>query len=166
MDEQPLAERLITYDTSTLDGLRSAAGFVKGWLESRDVDVRDHEHEGLPVITADVGAAEGSGAPVVILHGHLDVVPARPGQFEPRVDGDHLIGRGAYDMKGGLAAYLIAAVAIAEVCDDRRGDLADGRGGKAPDAEHDIFARGREVRTLHTDQRTRAQRGEGGGFVG
>ncbi|MEA2197130.1 MAG: succinyl-diaminopimelate desuccinylase, partial [Solirubrobacteraceae bacterium] len=54
MDERPLAERLITYDTSTLDGLRAAAGFVKGWLESRDVDVRDSDHEGLPVIQADV----------------------------------------------------------------------------------------------------------------
>jgi succinyl-diaminopimelate desuccinylase len=33
MDERVLAERLIMYDTSTLDGLRAAAGFVKGWLE-------------------------------------------------------------------------------------------------------------------------------------
>ena len=39
----------------------------------------------------------------MILHGHLDVVPAREGQFEPRVEGDRLIGRGAYDMKGALA---------------------------------------------------------------
>src|SRR5205823_2373955 len=71
MDERPLAERLITYDTSTLDGLRAAAGFVKGWLESRDVDVRDSDHEGLPVIQADVGAPVDSGAPTVVLHGHL-----------------------------------------------------------------------------------------------
>jgi succinyl-diaminopimelate desuccinylase len=108
MDERPLAERLITYDTSTLDGLRAAAGFVKGWLESREVDVRDSDFEGLPVIQADVGAPEGSGAPSVILHGHLDVVPGRPAQFEPRVEGDRLIGRGAYDMKGGLAAMMCA----------------------------------------------------------
>ena len=49
----------------------------------------------------EVGPAEG---PAVILHGHLDVVPGREEQFEPRVEGDRLIGRGAYDMKGGLAA--------------------------------------------------------------
>ncbi len=105
MDERVLAERLLTYDTSSPDGLRAAAGFVKGWLEARDVDVRDVSHGDLPVLLADVGPADG---PCVILHGHLDVVPGRPGQFEPRVEGDRLIGRGAYDMKGGLAAMICA----------------------------------------------------------
>src|SRR3954464_15681114 len=114
MDERLLAERLITYDTSTIDGLRAAAGFVKGWLGSRDVDVADFEHEGLPVIMADVGASEASGAPTVILHGHLDVVPGREEQFEPRIEGDRLIGRGAYDMKGGLAAMMFAVKDVAD----------------------------------------------------
>ena len=35
MDERDLAERLITYDTSTPEGIRAAAGFVKGWMDSR-----------------------------------------------------------------------------------------------------------------------------------
>ena len=43
-----------------------------------------------------------------MLHGHLDVVPGRPEQFEPRIDGDRLYGRGAYDMKGGLASMICA----------------------------------------------------------
>jgi len=105
MDERVLAERLITYDTSTVDGLRAAAGFIKGWLEARDIDVRDRNHDGLPVLAADVGPSEG---PCLILHGHFDVVPGRPEQFEPRIEGDRLIGRGAYDMKGGLAAMMCA----------------------------------------------------------
>src|SRR3954464_4438623 len=105
MDERALAERLISYDTSKPDELRAAAGFVKGWLESHEVDVTDREFDGLPVVQAATGPKDG---PKVILHGHLDVVPAREGQFDPRVEGDRLIGRGAYDMKGALAAMMCA----------------------------------------------------------
>jgi succinyl-diaminopimelate desuccinylase len=105
VDERALAERLITYDTSTADGLRAAAGFVKGWLEAREIDVRDHSFGELPVLTAAVGPSEG---PTIVLHGHLDVVPGHPEQFTPRVEGDRLYGRGAYDMKGGLAAMMLA----------------------------------------------------------
>ncbi|HEY0631187.1 MAG TPA: hypothetical protein VGC98_03960, partial [Thermoleophilaceae bacterium] len=57
--EQALAERLITYDTSTLDGVRAAAGFIKGWLEARDVEAKDGTHNGLPVIAATVGSDSG-----------------------------------------------------------------------------------------------------------
>ena len=105
MDEWVLAERLISYDTSTPDGIRAAAGFVKGWLESVEIDVRADEFHGLPVLTADVGRGD---APILVLHGHIDVVPAHPDQFVPRIEGDRLIGRGAYDMKGGLAAMMCA----------------------------------------------------------
>jgi succinyl-diaminopimelate desuccinylase len=111
MDERALAERLITYDTSTLEGMQSAAGFVKGWLEARDVEVTGTMHNGRPVLAATVGPAN---APTIVLHGHLDVVPARPEQFSPRLDGDRLFGRGAYDMKGGLAAMMLAVHDLAK----------------------------------------------------
>ena len=110
MDERILAERLITYDTSTAEGLRSAAGFVKGWLESQGIAVEDRSYAKLPVVLADVGARSG---PTVVLHGHLDVVPGREGQFEPRVEGDRLIGRGAYDMKGALAVLMCTVSDVA-----------------------------------------------------
>jgi succinyl-diaminopimelate desuccinylase len=107
VDERVLAERLIGYETSRPDVLVAAAGFVKGWLESRDIEVQEHDHNGFPVLVAEVGA-RSPDAPCVVLHGHLDVVPGQPAQFEPRVEGDRLIGRGAYDMKGGLAAMMCA----------------------------------------------------------
>jgi succinyl-diaminopimelate desuccinylase len=111
MDERGLAERLITYDTSGEEGIRHAAAFVKGWLESHDLEVQERVHNGLPVLLAQAGAA---GGPRVILHGHLDVVPARASQFEPRLEGDRLFGRGAYDMKGALGAMMCALRDAAE----------------------------------------------------
>jgi succinyl-diaminopimelate desuccinylase len=62
-------------------------------------------HNGRPLLAATVGPQTG---PTIVLHGHLDVVPARPEQFSPSVVGDRLYGRGAYDMKGGLAAMMCA----------------------------------------------------------
>jgi succinyl-diaminopimelate desuccinylase len=105
MDEQVLTERLITYDTSNVEGLRAAAGFIKGWLEAREIPVADHQFGDRFALTAEVGASEG---PTLVFHGHYDVVPARREQFDPRIQGDRLIGRGAYDMKGGLAAMMCA----------------------------------------------------------
>jgi succinyl-diaminopimelate desuccinylase len=113
MDERVLTERLIASDTSTPDGLRSAAGFVKGWLEARDIVVVEHQYNGLPVLVAEVGPT-GADVPTVIFHGHLDVVPAHPEQFAPRTEGDRLIGRGAYDMKGGLASMMCALRDVAD----------------------------------------------------
>ena len=78
---------------------------MKGWLDARGIPVHQDECRGLPVLTAEAGDPEGR---VLILHGHLDVVPGEPDQFEPRVEGDRLIGRGTYDMKGALAAMMMA----------------------------------------------------------
>jgi succinyl-diaminopimelate desuccinylase len=104
-----LATRLIGYDTSEADGVLEAAGFVEGWLEARGIEVATEEVRGLPVLKAEVGPED---APTVVLHGHLDVVPGRPGQFDPRLDGERLYGRGAYDMKGALAAMLLTTAAM------------------------------------------------------
>jgi succinyl-diaminopimelate desuccinylase len=104
-----LATRLIGYDTSGPDGVLEAAGFVEGWLEARGIATATDEVRGLPVLRAEVGP---EGAPTVVLHGHLDVVPGRAGQFEPRLEGDRLYGRGAYDMKGAIAAMLLTVAAL------------------------------------------------------
>jgi acetylornithine deacetylase len=63
------------------------------------------------------------------LSGHIDVVPVEhpelwthdpwAGEF---ADG-RVYGRASGDMKGGVAAYLIAAEAVAAVCPERRGEL-------------------------------------------
>jgi succinyl-diaminopimelate desuccinylase len=106
-----LAERLIGYETSSADAVLECAGFIEGWLDARGIEVESDEIRGLPVLKAEVGP---KGSPTVVLHGHIDVVPGQAGQFAPKVDGDRLYGRGAYDMKGALAAMLLSAAAMRE----------------------------------------------------
>lgn len=60
-------------------------------------------------------ATRGCGAPMLILAGHTDVVPTGPLEdwdsdpFEPTIRNGLLYGRGAADMKSGLAAMVCAA---------------------------------------------------------
>lgn len=53
--------------------------------------------------------------PALLLNGHLDTVGVEgmASPFRPRVEGDRLYGRGAADMKGGVAGLVVAAEAIA-----------------------------------------------------
>ncbi len=61
-------------------------------------------------------ASQGDGQPTVIFHGHYDVVPAqRRDQFAPRVEAGWLHGRGAADMKAGLASMIYAAYLLKEL---------------------------------------------------
>ncbi len=113
MDERILTEKLIGFDSSSAQGVKLCAGFVRGWLEARDVAVHELEVRGLPVLVADAGPID---APLtVLLHGHLDVVPGHDEQFAAHVDGDRLVGRGAYDMKGALASLMLAIAELQAV---------------------------------------------------
>lgn len=78
-------------------------------------------------------ASVGSGSRTLYFSGHYDVVPAQSqDQFEPRVEGRNLFGRGSSDMKGGLAAMIHAAATVRD-----EGLLKDGRIGivLVPDEE-------------------------------
>ena len=54
-------------------------------------------------------AKKGTGAPKILLCGHMDVVP---GKVKVRKEGDALYGRGASDAKAPLMAMLFAAASI------------------------------------------------------
>jgi succinyl-diaminopimelate desuccinylase len=69
-------------------------------------------------------ATRGTGAPFLAFAGHTDVVPPGDGwtadAFKAELRGDLLYGRGAVDMKGGIAAFVAAAARMP----DHAGTLA------------------------------------------
>ena len=89
-------------------------------------------------------ATHGSGAPVLVLLGHTDVVPPGPREawssdpFVPTLRDGNLYGRGAADMKGSVAAFVVALERFAAahpahagtiallVTSDEEGDAVDG----------------------------------------
>jgi len=75
-------------------------------------------------------ARRGRPTPVLCFAGHTDVVPPGPAEdwssdpFEPQVRDGRLYGRGAADMKSGLAAMVVAAERFVARHPDHRGTLA------------------------------------------
>ena len=75
-------------------------------------------------------ATHGSGGPVLVLLGHTDVVPPGPREawtsdpFVPDIRDGVLYGRGAADMKSGVAAFVVAAERFVAAHPDHPGTLA------------------------------------------
>jgi succinyl-diaminopimelate desuccinylase len=75
-------------------------------------------------------ARHGTQAPLVVFAGHTDVVPPGPREmwltdpFEPTVRDGLLYGRGAADMKSGLACMIIAATHFLQKKPDYAGSIA------------------------------------------
>ncbi len=90
-----------------------------------DMGLETHVHDAAPGRPSVVGILRGrGGGRSLMLNGHVDTVG--PGKMEspftPRLEDGRLYGRGAYDMKGGVAACLGAARALADG-DRLAGDL-------------------------------------------
>jgi acetylornithine deacetylase/succinyl-diaminopimelate desuccinylase-like protein len=97
--------------------IRRAAEWLAGNLESLGMEVQILPTGGAPVVFA-ATAAGPSPAATLLVYGHYDVQPVDPLEqwegdpFEPRLEGEHLYGRGASDMKGQIMAALNALEAV------------------------------------------------------
>ena len=111
------------------------AGLVADWLGEAGLEVEVLEPTaGRPSV---VGVARGSGGGrSLMLNAHLDTVgtAGMEAPFSPRVEGGRLFGRGALDMKGSLAAIMLAGreaarsglrgdVVVAAVADEEAGSV-------------------------------------------
>jgi len=105
-----LARQLIRIPSVTtgpaerLEEVRRAGAFVFDYLRQHGLEARYFDGP-YPAVLASFPNKISAG---VLLSGHFDVVPPEPddGQFEPRLDGDYLWGRGAADMKTVVATYM------------------------------------------------------------
>ncbi|WP_150306741.1 ArgE/DapE family deacylase [Planctomonas psychrotolerans] len=117
LDVVALASRLIGIDSVNPDLVPGGAGeaaiadFCADWLSARGFEVTRLERQpGRPSILATVRGTGGGSS--LMLNGHLDTVGVEGYAGDPfggSVVDDELQGRGAFDMKGGLAAMLVAA---------------------------------------------------------
>ena len=107
-----LAQQLIRIPSVTacpeerLDEVSRAATFIYDYLSDQGLTVRYFDQNRYPAILASFPGQEKAS---LMLSGHFDVVSPDPddSQFEPRIEGDYLWGRGAADMKTVVATYLV-----------------------------------------------------------
>jgi acetylornithine deacetylase len=136
-----LTSRLVAIDSVNPALVPGGAGegeiarFVAGW--ARDAGLRADVLEttpGRPSVV--VRAAGADGGRTLLLCAHLDTVGVEgmADPHTPRLEGDRLHGRGAYDMKAGLASALLACrelaaaglagdVVVAAVADEEHASL-------------------------------------------
>jgi acetylornithine deacetylase len=95
-------------------GESAIADFIAGWAHEAGLEVQ--RLEGTPGRPSVVVRARGTGGgATLLLCGHVDTVTVEgmADPHAPRIEGDRLHGRGAYDMKAGVAAALLACRAAA-----------------------------------------------------
>jgi len=115
-----IAQDLIRFDTTNwgggrAEGEREAAEYVGAYLES--LGLQPEYYEPIPRRTNVMARVRGRnpGKPALVLHGHLDVVPAMAADwsvdpFAGEVRDGMLWGRGAVDMKD-MDAMILTSVA-------------------------------------------------------
>lgn len=107
-----LSQRLVRIPSVTacpeerLPEVHRAATFIYDYLRNHGVPVRTFNQGPFPAILAHFPGGEKAPA---MLCGHFDVVEPEPddSQFEPKLEGDYLWGRGAADMKTVVSTYLV-----------------------------------------------------------
>jgi acetylornithine deacetylase len=123
-----LLRQLVAIDSTNPELVPGGAGegeiarFVASWCERAGLAVEVEEPApGRPNVIATVQGTGGGRS--LMLNAHMDTVGVA-GMDEPfsgRIDGGRLYGRGAYDMKAGLAAMMVAGAAA--VPERLRGDV-------------------------------------------
>lgn len=103
--EQLLAT-LISFPSVTEEKTASsqALDYIERYLEERGMFTRRFESNGFSSLVATI--KPNHKTPTVMLTGHIDVVPGKENQFTLAKKDGKYFGRGVFDMKFAIAAYL------------------------------------------------------------
>src|SRR3954463_13458552 len=118
IDSPALTRELLAFNTINPPGMeRACARHLGAILEAVGYAVEYHEFaESRTSLIARIGGGEGK--PPICFTGHIDTVPLGAtawsrDPFAGEADGDRLYGRGASDMKSGIACFIAMAVELA-----------------------------------------------------
>lgn len=106
----------ISTDPAYAEDVKRCAEFVRSKLDQAGLAAELIETDRYPLVYAEWLGAEGK--PTLLFYGHYDVQPPDPMEewrnppFEPTVEGDLLVARGATDDKGQSYAHLKAVAAL------------------------------------------------------
>ena len=123
-----LLQALVSINSINPDLVSGGAGegeiahFVADWLETVGLDVTvTNVVRARPNVVA-IARGTGGGK-TLMLNAHMDTVgvAGMTNPFIPRIEGNRLYGRGAYDMKGSLAAIMLAIKEAQQL--DLKGDV-------------------------------------------
>lgn len=108
-DQQKLTEylsELVSIPTVTANKEENvnALHFVESMLSPLGLHFQYKSFEGHPTL---VITTKDTMHPDLFLVAHIDVVPGPTGLFTPRIEGNRMLGRGAYDMKMAIACYIL-----------------------------------------------------------
>lgn len=127
-----LASKLITYETPAPPARNTAGAqkFVRGILEGLGAETQEWElYPGDTIVCGTLKGTDPEHYRSLIINGHIDVAEVRPDEawdnspFSPVVRDGMLCGRGAADMKGGLAGGLFALKLLKEAGVELPGDV-------------------------------------------
>lgn len=108
MNIRPLLEDMVSTE-SVYPEERELMEYLEGLLETNGFEIRR-----VPVSEDRFCLVAERGDPDIGFYGHVDTVPVQGDwerdPFEPEVEEGRLYGLGSFDMKGGIASFLSAAI--------------------------------------------------------
>ena len=116
-----LTEDLIQFKTTKdhPEEVKKCMEYIKDYFKNDDLIIKEFVNNGKRSLYISYTDTKRSK---LLLNGHIDVVPADEEQYSPYIRNNNIYGRGAVDMKAGVASYLLLFKELAT--EDIKPDMA------------------------------------------